>query len=44
MPSWHNPPNAKDGNWWKNPLGLKLYEKASDIYLKLGKKYFESKK
>lgn len=40
MPTWHNAPDAKDSNSWKQHLKVLLYEKACLSYAALAEHEF----
>jgi len=44
MPTWHNPPDAKDSISWKQHLKVLLYEKACLSYAALAEHEFTSAK
>lgn len=44
MPTWHNPPDAKDSVSWKLHLHVLLYEKACLAYAALAEYEFTNAK
>lgn len=44
MPTWHNPPDAKDSDSWKQHLRVLLYEKACLSYATLAEHEFTCNK
>uniref|UniRef100_A0A2S2PJZ7 Erythroid differentiation-related factor 1 n=1 Tax=Schizaphis graminum TaxID=13262 RepID=A0A2S2PJZ7_SCHGA len=44
MPSWHNPPNPQDNDFWKQRLNILFYQKACLVYDILAKYYLAHKK
>lgn len=44
MPTWHNPPDAKDSVSWKLHLRVLLYEKACLSYAALAEYEFTNAK